>query len=182
MPFRSQQLNFLLRNHAVCAVPHKEVKSEIPAPLVKQLPAADTHFLCNRTNDDLSSSGGQWKNQNVLGCWSTPHCVRMGCLHCGWEQLSGLCRRTFWKIPLGPTLAVAFLTPRTSNTEPSVRKSRILCFSGEACDNVQCMYTEGTVGQKQLLGSPRGKTGFVMIIFLIYFIKLVESEHYMKCR
>lgn len=90
--------------------------------------------------------------------------------------------QTFWKVPLGPTLAVAFLTPRTSNTEPSVRKSRILCFSGEACDNVQCMYTEGTLGQKWLLGSPRGKTGFVMIIFLIYFIKLVESEHYMKCR
>lgn len=46
----------------------------------------------------------------------------------------------------------------------------MFCFSEEAYNNIQYMYMQGTIGQKWLFVSPRGKTGFVIIIFFLFIL------------
>ena len=88
-----------------------------------------------------------------------------GCLHCAWEQWRS-CQASR-KVPLGPTLAVAFLTHRAQTQSPvsggqrypASLKKHVFIFSVCIC----C-----STGQNWLLDSPRGKTGFVMIFFSLF--------------
>lgn len=69
----------------------------------------------------------------------------------------------------GPNTCSCLPDAQSTDPEPGVRRSKIPCFSGEACDHIQCMYMAGTAGQNWLLDCPKGKTGFVMIFFPYLF-------------